>query len=193
MCGIVGAIAERNITAILVEGLKRLEYRGYDSAGLALLDAQGELQRLRRIGKVSELEAALLADPWPVAWASPTPAGRPWCAHRSQCPPAFSQGDVAVVHNGIIENHEALRAQLKAQGYVFTSQTDTEVIVHLLHLKLQDSGDLTTALKAAVKELHGALWPGGGLAPAAGSPGGDRSGSPLVIGPGSGRELPGSP
>lgn len=187
MCGIVGAIAERNITAILVEGLKRLEYRGYDSAGLALLDAQGELQRLRRIGKVSELEAGLLADPL---------AGRlgiahtRWATHgaptEANAHPHFSQGDVAVVHNGIIENHEALRAQLKAQGYVFTSQTDTEVIVHLLHLKLQDSGDLTTALKAAVKELHGAyglaaIWrqqPDRLVA--------TRSGSPLVIGLGLG-------
>ncbi|MDR6180644.1 glucosamine--fructose-6-phosphate aminotransferase (isomerizing) [Pseudomonas sp. SORGH_AS 211] len=187
MCGIVGAIAERNITAILVEGLKRLEYRGYDSAGLALLDAQGELQRLRRIGKVSELEAALLADPL---------AGRlgiahtRWATHgaptEANAHPHFSQGDVAVVHNGIIENHEALRAQLKAQGYVFTSQTDTEVIVHLLHLKLQDSGDLTMALKAAVKELHGAyglaaVWrqqPDRLVA--------TRSGSPLVIGLGLG-------
>ncbi|QNQ97505.1 glutamine--fructose-6-phosphate aminotransferase [Pseudomonas oryzihabitans] len=187
MCGIVGAIAERNITAILVEGLKRLEYRGYDSAGLALLDGQGELQRLRRIGKVSELEAALLADPL---------AGRlgiahtRWATHgaptEANAHPHFSQGDVAVVHNGIIENHEALRAQLKAQGYVFTSQTDTEVIVHLLHLKLQDSGDLTTALKAAVKELHGAyglaaVWrqqPDRLVA--------TRSGSPLVIGLGLG-------
>ncbi|MBB2897653.1 glutamine--fructose-6-phosphate transaminase (isomerizing) [Pseudomonas sp. AS2.8] len=187
MCGIVGAIAERNITAILVEGLKRLEYRGYDSAGLALLDAQGELQRLRRIGKVSELEAALLADPL---------AGRlgiahtRWATHgaptEANAHPHFSQGDVAVVHNGIIENHEALRAQLKAQGYVFTSQTDTEVIVHLLHLKLQDSGDLTTALQLAVKELHGAyglaaVWrqqPDRLVA--------TRSGSPLVIGLGLG-------
>ncbi|NRH42624.1 glutamine--fructose-6-phosphate transaminase (isomerizing) [Pseudomonas sp. MS15a(2019)] len=187
MCGIVGAIAERNITAILVEGLKRLEYRGYDSAGLALLDAQGELQRLRRIGKVSELEAALLADPL---------AGRlgiahtRWATHgaptEANAHPHFSQGDVAVVHNGIIENHETLRAQLKAQGYVFTSQTDTEVIVHLLHLKLQDSGDLTMALKAAVKELHGAyglaaVWrqqPDRLVA--------TRSGSPLVIGLGLG-------
>ncbi|KTT52361.1 glucosamine--fructose-6-phosphate aminotransferase [Pseudomonas oryzihabitans] len=187
MCGIVGAIAERNITAILVEGLKRLEYRGYDSAGLALLDAQGELQRLRRIGKVSELEAGLLADPL---------AGRlgiahtRWATHgaptEANAHPHFSQGDVAVVHNGIIENHEALRAQLKERGYVFTSQTDTEVIVHLLHLKLQDSGDLTTALKAAVKELHGAyglaaIWrkqPDRLVA--------TRSGSPLVIGLGLG-------
>lgn len=187
MCGIVGAIAERNITAILVEGLKRLEYRGYDSAGLALLDAQGELQRLRRIGKVSELEAALLADPL---------AGRlgiahtRWATHgaptEANAHPHFSQGDVAVVHNGIIENHEALRAQLKDQGYVFTSQTDTEVIVHLLHFKLQDSGDLTTALKAAVTELHGAyglaaVWrqqPDRLVA--------TRSGSPLVIGLGLG-------
>ena len=187
MCGIVGAIAERNITAILVEGLKRLEYRGYDSAGLALLDAQGELQRLRRIGKVSELEAGLLADPL---------AGRlgiahtRWATHgaptEANAHPHFSQDDVAVVHNGIIENHETLRAQLKARGYVFTSQTDTEVIVHLLHLKLQDSGDLTTALKAAVKELHGAyglaaVWrqqPDRLVA--------TRSGSPLVIGLGLG-------
>ncbi|KUM42713.1 glutamine--fructose-6-phosphate transaminase (isomerizing) [Pseudomonas sp. EpS/L25] len=187
MCGIVGAIAERNITAILVEGLKRLEYRGYDSAGLALLDAQGELQRLRRIGKVSELEAGLLADPL---------AGRlgiahtRWATHgaptEANAHPHFSRGDVAVVHNGIIENYEALRSQLKERGYVFTSQTDTEVIVHLLHLKLQESGDLTAALQSAVKELHGAyglaaVWrqqPDRLVA--------TRSGSPLVIGLGLG-------
>ena len=187
MCGIVGAIAERNITAILVEGLKRLEYRGYDSAGLALLDTQGELQRLRRIGKVSELEAGLLADPL---------AGRlgiahtRWATHgvptEANAHPHFSHDDVAVVHNGIIENHETLRAQLKAKGYIFTSQTDTEVIVHLLHLKLQDSSDLTTALKAVVKELQGAyglaaIWrqqPDRLVA--------TRSGSPLVIGLGLG-------
>ncbi|HWV09647.1 MAG TPA: glutamine--fructose-6-phosphate aminotransferase, partial [Pseudomonas sp.] len=137
MCGIVGAVAERTVTPILVEGLKRLEYRGYDSAGVALLTEQGGLDRRRRVGKVSELEAALNAEPM---------AGRlgiahtRWATHGApserNAHPHFSGGDLAVVHNGIIENHEELRAQLKGLGYVFTSDTDTEVIVHLLDHKL---------------------------------------------------------
>ncbi|MEB2325241.1 MAG: glutamine--fructose-6-phosphate transaminase (isomerizing) [Pseudomonas sp.] len=190
MCGIVGAVAERNITAILLEGLKRLEYRGYDSAGVAVLDGAGTLQRLRRTGKVAELEQAQ---------AEAQLAGRlgiahtRWATHGAPCErnahPHFSGDDLAVVHNGIIENHEALRAQLKALGYSFTSDTDTEVIVHLLHHKLDEFGDLTVALKAAVKELHGAY----GLAViSARQPDrllAARSGSPLVIGLGLGENF----
>ncbi|MCI3943163.1 glucosamine-fructose-6-phosphate aminotransferase [Pseudomonas syringae] len=190
MCGIVGAVAERNITAILLEGLKRLEYRGYDSAGVAVFSNEGILERRRRSGKVSELEQALAGEPL---------AGRlgiahtRWATHGAPCErnahPHFSADELAVVHNGIIENHEALREQLKALGYVFVSDTDTEVIVHLLHHKLKDTPDLAVALKAAVKELHGAY----GLAViSAAQPDrllAARSGSPLVIGMGLGENF----
>lgn len=190
MCGIVGAVAERNITAVLVEGLKRLEYRGYDSAGVALLTDKGDLDRRRRVGKVSELESALSAEPL---------AGRlgiahtRWATHGApserNAHPHFSGHDLAVVHNGIIENHEELRAQLKGMGYVFSSDTDTEVIVHLLDHKLKTQPDLTAALKEAVKELHGAY----GLAViSAKQPDrllAARSGSPLVIGLGLGENF----
>ena len=190
MCGIVGAIAERNITPVLVEGLKRLEYRGYDSAGVALLTEQGALDRRRRVGKVSELQAALDAEPL---------AGRlgiahtRWATHGApserNAHPHFSGHELAVVHNGIIENHEELRERLKGLGYVFSSDTDTETIVHLLEHKLQQLGDLTAALKAAIPELHGAY----GLAViSAKQPDrllAARSGSPLVIGLGLGENF----
>lgn len=189
MCGIVGAVAERNITAILLEGLKRLEYRGYDSAGVAVYTNDEKLQRLRRPGKVSELELALEEEPLVGRLGI---AHTRWATHGAPCErnahPHFS-GDLAVVHNGIIENHEALRAQLKALGYVFTSDTDTEVIAHLLNHKLKDLPDLTVALKATVKELHGAY----GLAViSAKQPDrlvAARSGSPLVIGLGMGENF----
>ncbi|MEI4519274.1 glutamine--fructose-6-phosphate transaminase (isomerizing) [Pseudomonas sp. CCNWLW23] len=189
MCGIVGAVAERNITAILLEGLKRLEYRGYDSAGVAVYTNDQTLERMRRPGKVSELETALTEQPL---------AGRlgiahtRWATHGAPCKrnahPHFS-GDIAVVHNGIIENHEALREQLKTLGYAFSSDTDTEVIAHLLTHKLKEQPDLTAALKATVKELHGAY----GLAVInAQQPDrlvAARSGSPLVIGLGLGENF----
>ncbi|RWU26892.1 glutamine--fructose-6-phosphate transaminase (isomerizing) [Pseudomonas alkylphenolica] len=190
MCGIVGAVAERNITTILIEGLKRLEYRGYDSAGLAVYTQQGNLERRRRIGKVSELEAAVAADPLVGQLGI---AHTRWATHGAptehNAHPHFSGQELAVVHNGIIENHEELREQLKGLGYLFSSETDTEVIVHLLHHTLKTVPDLADALKAAVKQLHGAY----GLAVisvhqpdrllAA------RSGSPLVIGLGHGENF----
>ena len=189
MCGIVGAVAERNITAILLEGLKRLEYRGYDSAGVAVFTNDNTLERMRRPGKVSELEQALETTPLVGRLGI---AHTRWATHGAPCErnahPHFS-GDLAVVHNGIIENHEALREQLKALGYVFTSDTDTEVIAHLLNHKLKDQPDLTAALKATVKELHGAY----GLAViSAQQPDrlvAARSGSPLVIGLGMGENF----
>ncbi|AZC25123.1 MULTISPECIES: glutamine--fructose-6-phosphate transaminase (isomerizing) [Pseudomonas] len=189
MCGIVGAVAERNITAILLEGLKRLEYRGYDSAGVAVFTNSGKLERMRRPGKVAELEQALAGEPLMGRLGI---AHTRWATHGAPCErnahPHFS-GDLAVVHNGIIENHEALREQLKAQGYEFTSDTDTEVIAHLLNHKLKDLGDLTVALKATVKELHGAY----GLAVISASQPdrlvAARSGSPLVIGLGLGENF----
>ncbi|MBV4506210.1 glutamine--fructose-6-phosphate transaminase (isomerizing) [Pseudomonas sp. BW13M1] len=190
MCGIVGAVAERNITAILIEGLKRLEYRGYDSAGLAVLNQQGALERRRRIGKVSELEGAVTADPLAGQLGI---AHTRWATHgaptENNAHPHFSGHDVAVVHNGIIENHEELREELKGLGYAFVSQTDTEVIVHLIHHLLKDIPDLTDALKAAVKRLHGAY----GLAVISASQPdrlvAARSGSPLVIGLGLGENF----
>ena len=189
MCGIVGAVAERNVTAILLEGLKRLEYRGYDSAGVAVFTNAGKLERMRRPGKVSELEQALLGEPLVGRLGI---AHTRWATHGAPCErnahPHFS-GDLAVVHNGIIENHEVLREQLKGLGYEFTSDTDTEVIAHLLNHKLKDLGDLTVALKATVKELHGAY----GLAVVCASQPdrvvAARSGSPLVIGLGLGENF----
>lgn len=190
MCGIVGAVAERNITAVLVEGLKRLEYRGYDSAGVALLNEAGELNRRRRVGKVSELEAALKAEPLPGRVGI---AHTRWATHGApserNAHPHFSGHHLAVVHNGIIENHDALRDQLKGLGYSFSSDTDTEVIVHLLDHTLKTEPDLTAALKLAVKQLHGAY----GLAViSAKQPDrivAARSGSPLVIGLGIGENF----
>ncbi|MDD1016224.1 glutamine--fructose-6-phosphate transaminase (isomerizing) [Pseudomonas rubra] len=190
MCGIVGAVAERNITTILIEGLKRLEYRGYDSAGLAVFTQQGNLERRRRIGKVSELEAAVAAEPLAGNLGI---AHTRWATHGAptehNAHPHFSGHELAVVHNGIIENHEALREQLKGLGYVFSSETDTEVIVHLLAHTLKSVPDLADALKATVKQLHGAY----GLAViSAKQPDrllAARSGSPLVIGLGHGENF----
>jgi glucosamine--fructose-6-phosphate aminotransferase (isomerizing) len=190
MCGIVGAVAERNVTPILLEGLKRLEYRGYDSAGVALFNNDGVLERRRRVGKVNELEQALAGEPVTGRLGI---AHTRWATHGAplerNAHPHFSNDQLAVVHNGIIENHEPLRARLKALGYVFTSDTDTEVIVHLLHHKLQEIPDLAAALKATVKELHGAY----GLAViSAKQPDrliAARSGSPLVIGLGLGENF----
>lgn len=175
---------------ILIEGLKRLEYRGYDSAGVAVFDNEGRLQRCRRVGKVASLEEGLAGTPLLGRLGI---AHTRWATHgaptEGNAHPHFSSDELAVVHNGIIENHEPLRERLKGLGYVFTSQTDTEVIVHLLHHKLQSIGDLTLALKDAVKELHGAY----GLAViSAAQPDrivAARSGSPLVIGLGLGENF----
>ncbi len=155
MCGIVGAVAQRNVTPILIEGLRRLEYRGYDSAGVAVV-ASGALQLARAVGKVAQLEASLAQQPCDgslgiahTRWATHgVPAERNSHPHVS--------GDVAVVHNGIIENHEALRSELSAAGYVFQSETDTEVIAHLVHQLLQQGLDLRTAVQKAVARLEGA-------------------------------------
>ncbi|MBX9912654.1 MAG: glutamine--fructose-6-phosphate transaminase (isomerizing) [Pseudomonadaceae bacterium] len=190
MCGIVGAVAERNISAILLEGLKRLEYRGYDSAGVAILTETGQLQRCRRSGKVAELDQALNSEPLLGRLGI---AHTRWATHGAPCErnahPHFSGADLAVVHNGIIENHEALRERLQGLGYVFSSDTDTETIVHLLHHKLEEHADLADALKAAIPELHGAY----GLAViSAAQPDrllAARSGSPLVIGLGMGENF----
>ena len=157
MCGIVGAIAERNIVPILMEGLHRLEYRGYDSAGLAVLNGSQHLERLRTVGKVRMLDEALAQNP---TSGKIGVAHTRWATHgvpsERNAHPHISRDGVAVVHNGIIENHEELREELKRAGYVFTSETDTEVIAHRIHRNLQTLGDLFKAVRATVAELEGA-------------------------------------
>ncbi len=155
MCGIVGAIAKRDVVPILIEGLKRLEYRGYDSSGIAVLN--DGLQRVRRVGRVAEMEHEALAQ----HLTGHMGIGHTrWATHggvtENNAHPHFSQSDIAVVHNGIIENHEQQRARLKSLGYVFESQTDTEVIAHLIHYYFKQSGDLFEATRQAVAELDGA-------------------------------------
>jgi len=157
MCGIVGVVAERNAIPILMEGLRRLEYRGYDSAGLAVMTAGNRLERVRTVGKVQALQEALDATPIEghvgiahTRWAT---HGVPTTANAH---PHVSRDGIAIVHNGIIENHEALRAGLAALGYRFESQTDTEVIAHRIHRHLANSADLFQAVRATVAELEGA-------------------------------------
>jgi glucosamine--fructose-6-phosphate aminotransferase (isomerizing) len=157
MCGIVGAIAERNIVPILMEGLRRLEYRGYDSAGIAVLNGSENLTRLRTVGKVQALQDALDQSP---TRGKVGIAHTRWATHgvpsERNAHPHTSHGGLAIVHNGIIENHEELRAELKRAGYVFTSETDTEVIAHRVHHHLQTVQDLFKAVRATVAELEGA-------------------------------------
>jgi len=155
MCGIVGAIAGRDVVPVLVDGLKRLEYRGYDSAGVAVLD--GELKRVRRTGRVAEMEAAAAAEGLRAGLGI---GHTRWATHggvtEANAHPHISDGELALVHNGIIENHDEQRERLKALGYVFTSQTDTEVVAHLVRHYLRDGGDLLEATQRAVRELKGA-------------------------------------
>ena len=156
MCGIVGAIADRNVVPILMEGLRRLEYRGYDSAGLAVL-CNGHLRRQRRQGKVAELQLALDAEPLSSTIGI---AHTRWATHgvpsEKNAHPHISHDGLAIVHNGIIENHEQLRDELQSLGYVFTSDTDTEVIAHRIHYHLKKTPNLFEAVQATVAELQGA-------------------------------------
>src|SRR6267142_2304792 len=157
MCGIVGAIAERNIVPILMEGLHRLEYRGYDSAGIAVLNGTHHLKRLRTVGKVRMLDEALEQAPTSGKIGI---AHTRWATHgvpsERNAHPHVSRDGIAVVHNGIIENHDALRAGLIDLGYGFDSETDTEVIAHRIHHHLADSADLYAAVRKTVAELQGA-------------------------------------
>ena len=157
MCGIVGAIAQRNVVPILLEGLRRLEYRGYDSAGLAVRASDGALQRIRAVGKVVNLSEMERANPIPGNLGI---AHTRWATHgmpaERNAHPHMSGEKVAVVHNGIIENHAELRAELIAQGYRFTSETDTEVIAHLLAHIMESEPDLLRAVQIAAKRLVGA-------------------------------------
>ncbi|MCF7503922.1 glutamine--fructose-6-phosphate transaminase (isomerizing) [Vibrio sp. L3-7] len=189
MCGIVGAVAQRDVAEILVEGLRRLEYRGYDSAGVAVVDTESNLTRVRRLGKVQELADAV--DQQHVIGGTGIAHTR-WATHgepsEANAHPHMS-GDIAVVHNGIIENHETLRALLQERGYVFTSQTDTEVIAHLVEWELRTSNSLVEALQKTAKQLDGAY---GTVAVDRKDPSRivvARSGSPIVIGFGVGENF----
>jgi glucosamine--fructose-6-phosphate aminotransferase (isomerizing) len=187
MCGIVGAVADRDVVPILVEGLRRLEYRGYDSAGVAVLDAEGNLARVRSMGKVATLVEAM-AD---TLSGKVGIAHTRWATHgvpsQNNAHPHICGNTVSVVHNGIIENHEQLREiQVKA-GHKFTSETDTEVVVHQIHNYHVDEGkDLLAAVQAAVKDLDGAYALGVISSKEQGRLIAARSGSPLVIGVGIG-------
>ena len=190
MCGIVGAVAERNVVEILLEGLKRLEYRGYDSAGVALLQNDGILTRIRRTGKVQELADAVAEGE---ALGTTGIAHTRWATHggvtETNAHPHFSNERVAVVHNGIIENYEKLRNALKEKGYVFGSDTDTETIAHTVHEALKTGETLLSAVQSAVKEFHGAY---GTVIMDKEDPSRvvvARSGSPLVIGLGLGENF----
>ena len=190
MCGIVGAVAERNVVEILLEGLKRLEYRGYDSAGVALLQNDGILTRIRRTGKVQELADAVVQGE---ALGTTGIAHTRWATHggvtEANAHPHFSNERVAVVHNGIIENYEKLRHALKEKGYVFGSDTDTETIAHTVHEALKTGETLLSAVQSAVKEFHGAY---GTVIMDKEDPSRvvvARSGSPLVIGLGLGENF----
>ncbi len=189
MCGIVGAVAQRDVADILVEGLKRLEYRGYDSAGLAVVQENAEVSRVRRMGKVQALADAIKESP--VAGGTGIAHTR-WATHgepsERNAHPHVSD-NIVVVHNGIIENHEPLREELKALGYQFNSDTDTEVIVHLVEELVKTAGSLREAVQQATKRLEGAYGmvimdrrDSSRLIVA-------RSGSPLVIGYGVGEHF----
>ena len=190
MCGIVGAVAQRDVADILVEGLKRLEYRGYDSAGVAVINNNNELLTTKRLGKVQELAQAL--EQQPVTGGTGIAHTR-WATHgipsEVNAHPHVSNNTIAVVHNGIIENHQTLRSQLQGLGYEFLSQTDTEVITHLVHHELKTSETLLSAVQKTVKQLEGAYG-----TVVMDSRDQDniivaRSGSPLVIGYGLGENF----
>jgi glucosamine--fructose-6-phosphate aminotransferase (isomerizing) len=184
MCGIVGAVAQRNVVPILIEGLKKLEYRGYDSAGIAIVN--GHMERVRSVGRVADLEARAAE----VHADAPTGiAHTRWATHggvtERNAHPHYSDGggrQVSVVHNGIIENHEALRAELKAAGYTFQSETDTEVIAHLVHSLVAQGRTLFQAVQQAVLRLEGAYAIAAVSTCEPHTVVGSRRGSPLLLG-----------
>ncbi|MGE5624330.1 MAG: glutamine--fructose-6-phosphate transaminase (isomerizing) [Bacillota bacterium] len=188
MCGIVAAVAGRNVVPLLIEGLQRLEYRGYDSAGIAVLN--GGIRRVRSVGRVAEMrdrarteKLAGLAGIGHTRWA--THGG----VTESNAHPHISMGEIAVVHNGIIENHEEQRARLKELGYTFSSQTDTEVIAHLIHWHLKQHGDLFRATREAVRQLVGAYAIGVLSLKNPDVITGARMGCPLLVGLGEGENF----
>jgi glutamine---fructose-6-phosphate transaminase (isomerizing) len=187
MCGIVGAASRSNVVPILIEGIRRLEYRGYDSTGLAVINggAAPVLKRLVSVARVADLAAQ--ADARQLTGTTGISHTR-WATHGAPSPvnahPHTSRDEVAVVHNGIIENYEVLRERLKAQGYVFQTQTDTEVIAHLVHAHWHGAahGDLLRAVQLAVAEFHGAYSIAAITTREPGRVVGARQGSPLVVG-----------
>ncbi|HHF6224119.1 TPA: glutamine--fructose-6-phosphate transaminase (isomerizing) [Haemophilus influenzae] len=189
MCGIVGAVAQRDVAEILINGLHRLEYRGYDSAGVAVINKQNELQRIRCLGKVKALDEVVSEKP---LIGGTGIAHTRWATHgepsETNAHP-HSSGTFAVVHNGIIENHEELRELLKSRGYVFLSQTDTEVIAHLVEWEMRSTDSLLEAVQKSVKQITGAY---GMVVMDSRHPEhlvAARSGSPLVIGLGIGENF----
>jgi len=188
MCGIIGAIASRDVVPILTEGLKRLEYRGYDSAGIAVLD--GGIRRVRRVGRVSEMESAARSENLKGIVGI---AHTRWATHggvtERNAHPHVSMNEIAVVHNGIVENHEEQRARLKAAGYAFESQTDTEVVAHLIHYYFKSSRDLLDATRKAAADLRGAYALGVVALADPDTMTGARMGCPLVVGLGEGENF----
>ncbi|VVD66183.1 glutamine--fructose-6-phosphate transaminase (isomerizing) [Pandoraea terrigena] len=191
MCGIVGAVARRNVVPVLVEGLRRLEYRGYDSCGVAVLK-DGVPQRARSVSRVADLDEQLAQTQ---LGGETGIAHTRWATHGApvtdNAHPIFSRDDVALVHNGIIENHESLRDELRGLGYVFVSQTDTEVIAHLVHHLLSNgaAGDLYHAVRLATRRLHGAYAIAVFRKQEPHRVVGARAGSPLVVGVGEGENF----
>ena len=187
MCGIVGAVAQRNIVPVLIEGLRRLEYRGYDSCGVAVL-ANGEPRRARSVARVADLDDQVRETRLEGITGI---AHTRWATHGApvtdNAHPIFSRNSLALVHNGIIENYEALREMLRGKGYEFVSQTDTEVIAHLVHSLYQ--GDLFAAVRAAVQQLHGAYAIAVLHKDQPHTVVGARQGSPLVVGLGEGENF----
>jgi len=188
MCGIVGAIAGRDVVPLLVEGLLRLEYRGYDSAGIAVLN--GSIRRVRSVGRVAEMQGKLAAE----KLSGLVGIGHTrWATHggvtESNAHPHISMGEIAVVHNGIIENHEEHRANLKKLGYTFESQTDTEVIAHLIHHHFKQHGDLFRATRETVRQLVGAYAIAVVCLEAPDVVTGARMGCPLLVGLGEGENF----
>ena len=185
MCGIVGAAARRDIVPVLVEGLRRLEYRGYDSCGVALVD-EDDIDLVRTVSRVEDLAARLTGSSGVTGIAHTR-----WATHGAPATenahPIVSRGEIAVVHNGIIENHDELRAGLQSRGYRFASQTDTEVIAHLVHSLYQ--GDLLDAVRRAARQLKGAYAIAVVSKRHPGTVVGARAGSPLVVGVGDGEHF----
>ncbi len=191
MCGIIGAVAERDVVPILIEGLKRLEYRGYDSAGLAILDYQsGELENQRVTGKVHSLEEKIKENDFSSQMGI---AHTRWATHgipsRENAHPQISRETVAVVHNGIIENSLKLRSEMEEKGYEFNSETDTEVIAHLIHYHLQQGQDLYSAVRVTLQVLEGSFAIAVVSAETPDRLLAARRGSPLVIGIGVGEHF----
>jgi glucosamine--fructose-6-phosphate aminotransferase (isomerizing) len=190
MCGIIGAVSQRDISKILVEGLRRLEYRGYDSAGVALIDTKGHFSHLRMKGKVQALADAMaetaLSGHTGIAHTRWATHGKP---SEKNAHPQLSNNELAIVHNGIIENHESLKQMLKAKGYEFLSETDTEIAAHLIHYHFKRQGNLLEAVQAASEEMHGAFALGVIHKASPDQLVALRKGSPLVVGMGIGENL----